>query len=152
MTWLAKMIGWTEKDSNGCWIWQRAKQNKGYGAIWYQGKVQRAHRVMFSLAHPRKDISKLCVLHKCDVPACINPDHLYAGTVFDNSRDAWERGLMVALRGMDNPRAKLTDSKVRRIRALLGNGAGIRELGRKYQVDHTQILKIAQGKTWTHVK
>lgn len=81
-------------DSNGCWIWTGSKNNKGYGYFGLKesnGWVNRlAHRVSYS--HFKDDCSGMFVYHKCDVPACCNPDHLFLGTQKENMADMLSKG------------------------------------------------------------
>lgn len=78
-------------DSNGCWIWQGAKNIRGYGVVGYHGILYIAHRLSYKLkVGPIPE--GLLVCHKCDVPPCINPDHLFIGTYKDNSIDMVKKG------------------------------------------------------------
>lgn len=78
-------------DANGCWLYQRFRQRGGYCDISYRGDNLRAHRVMFAIVNG--PIPKgLNVLHKCDVRHCINPDHLFLGTISDNKQDEIKKG------------------------------------------------------------
>jgi len=77
-------------DNLGCLVWNGAKQD-GYGLIWYEGKLVRAHRLAWSLSYG--DISVgMQVLHECDNRACIRLDHLFLGTQKDNIQDAISKG------------------------------------------------------------
>ena len=77
--------------SNGeCWLWQRAKQKRGYGVLEVCGKAMQAHRFAFQvLKGPIPD--GMFVLHQCDVPLCVNPAHLYLGTDRENLADQYAR-------------------------------------------------------------
>jgi hypothetical protein len=76
---------------SGCWLWMGATVQKGYGQLQIGGKFKRAHRVVFEML--RGQIPEgLNLLHHCDVPCCVNPDHLYPGTQKQNTADAIARG------------------------------------------------------------
>jgi hypothetical protein len=75
----------------GCWEWRGRRMPKGYGKLNRGTKTVYAHRLAFELRNgPIPD--GLYVLHKCDNPPCINPDHLFLGTQADNVRDRDTKG------------------------------------------------------------
>lgn len=75
----------------GCWEWAAAKNGKGYGRIYAWGKQQSAHRVSYALAYGPIPLG-LFVLHHCDNPGCVNPNHLFLGTQKDNIHDMLRKG------------------------------------------------------------
>lgn len=85
---------WSKVDVRGpdeCWLWMRGCGSGGYGQVWREGRNWQAHRVAYEFTRgPIPD--GLWVLHRCDVPNCVNPAHLYVGTHKDNVRDRVERG------------------------------------------------------------
>lgn len=83
-------------DENGCWIWQLSRYPYGYGHLSWRGKGSSdyAHRVCWEIVHGPipTDGPRLCVCHRCDVPACCNPAHLFLGTHKDNIQDSIAKG------------------------------------------------------------
>jgi len=76
---------------NGCWEWTATLDQSGYGLLGYEGSMKGAHR--FSYKIYKGEIPKgLYVLHKCDNPPCVNPEHLFLGTQKDNMDDMYNKG------------------------------------------------------------
>jgi hypothetical protein len=93
----------------------------------------------------------MCICHKCDTPACVNPDHLFLGTHADNNRDMRNKGRYVAIpvaRGEDCHLTKLTTEQVLRIRGDIRIG---REIAKDYGVSTAAIYAIQNRKTWRHL-
>lgn len=61
---------------------------KGYGKIYWNGRIEYVHRVVYGAVEG----NPICVLHRCDNPRCVNPYHLFAGTVYDNNEDMRLKG------------------------------------------------------------
>ena len=76
---------------SGCWIWAGATINSGYGKLSFKGKTYTAHRASFASFNGEIPSGK-CVLHRCDVRLCVNPDHLFVGDRVDNMRDMIKKG------------------------------------------------------------
>ncbi len=91
---------WAPEPNTGCWLWTGATNGR-YGQIHAGGRPgthQRAHRISWELHHGPIPAG-MFVLHKCDTPACVNPDHLFLGTQQDNLSDASNKGRMKGGRG-----------------------------------------------------
>lgn len=124
---------------NGCWIWTGIKNSQGYGQI---GKSEKAHRFSY-----QRFIGKipphLCVLHSCDNPSCVNPKHLFLGTLSENNID---------VQGEDNSKNKLQEKDIIKIRTwyISGNRSKA-SLAREFGVSHPTISQILKRETWKHV-
>jgi hypothetical protein len=138
---------WTPEPFSNCWLWTKAQSRKGYGYMWLEGKMFRAHRLSWELY--RSPIpGKLFVLHRCDVRSCVNPDHLFLGTDLDNWRDALAKKRRRSGIGQDSYSSKLTDADVLAIRI---SKEPHRILAERFGVDYTNIWQIKRRKTWTHI-
>ena len=142
--------------TGGCWEWTaykrpllrgRHKGDPGYGLFWFRGKVAQAHRVAYTL-FVGEIPDGLCVCHRCDNRGCVNPDHLFLGTVADNNKDKERKGRAYYLKGENHGSAKLTQGQVDQIRIELAEGVSQRVLAKKYNVSWPSISYIKTGKTW----
>ena len=145
---------WAKVDRAGpddCWKWTAGKDTYGYGRIQIDGKAVKAHRFSWWIyyGHPS---AGMCVLHKCDNPACVNPNHLFLGTPADNMADRDMKGRHVALKGEVNGMAKLTETDVITIRNRLANGETHKAIAVDYGVDRSSISYINTGKNWAHIE
>lgn len=145
-----RMIAHTKLDENGCRIWQGAVDHRGYGRLTLHQRSWAAHRLAYTLLVG--DIPDgLLVCHHCDVRRCCEPEHLFLGTAQDNSDDMAAKGRRNDAVGEAASGARLTAAQVVEVRAMSEAGAGYRELGRIYGIDHKSIRKIVLRKTWRHV-
>ena len=142
------------KVPDGCWLWIHSLNNKGYGWFELNGKTCLAHRVSWIIY--RGSIPKgMNVLHKCDVRNCVNPDHLFLGTLKDNMRDCSNKGRLSinwpAYKGEQHKMSKLTEAAIREIRSCGKRKGYGKEFACKYEVNRQTIYDIAAGKYWNHV-
>jgi hypothetical protein len=79
------------QKSADCWLWVGSTMKGGYGKIGTATKTLKAHHVSYAL-HTAAVPAGLAVLHRCDTPACVRPDHLFLGTIADNNRDMVAKG------------------------------------------------------------
>lgn len=145
------------KKTPGCWFWLGSKKSDGYGSLFIKaanGKsmLRSAHRVSWEL-HFGKIPMGLGVLHHCDNPACVRPNHLFVGTPADNSNDKIKKGRQAYSYGERNGSAKLTAVVVMEIRRRCADGlVTMAELAEAYGVSAATIYLVWKGDTWKHVK
>lgn len=139
---------WTRcaKRETGCWEWQ-GPLVQGYGWLSVPGgPTVRAHRVslMLKLGRPLKPDEFAC--HACDNRACVNPDHLFAGTAKDNVLDSIRKGRHT--KGSRHGQAKLTEEDAANILASTLSEA---TLAARYGVDPATIHAVKSGYSWAHL-
>lgn len=125
-----------------CWVWAGTRDAAGYGKIKIGGRMFRAHRVSYQLF--KGEIGDYDVLHKCDNPSCINPEHLSLGTHGDNMRDMISKGRRNT-KGEKASAAKITNKQAEKIRYDKRSGAVI---AAEYGVTKSTINKIRRGATF----
>jgi hypothetical protein len=138
---------------NPCWEWCAARNKWGYGRFYPQGgySSQYAHRYSYELFHGPIP-PDLQVLHRCDNPCCVNPNHLFLGTQRDNVKDMIAKGHMVDNNGERSASAKLTAEQVRQIRQIHAQGEiNQTELAHRYQVSSRTIGYIVNRQKWRSV-
>jgi hypothetical protein len=139
---ISRFMDKVEKRKDGCWVWTASKLQDGYGCFKVGGKKISAHR--YSYQAFKGDIPEgLVVMHSCDNPSCVNPEHLMAGTHKDNSQDAVSKGRMAS--GSRNSSAKLTEDQVA---AIKESSETVVILANRYGVNQSTISKIRTGKKW----
>lgn len=141
---------WNQIDrTSSCWNWLGWKTKKGYGELRFEGRTVRAHRLSYELK--KGDIPDgLFVLHRCDNPSCVRPDHLFLGTLAENCRDRHRKGRTAF--GSRNGWSKLTEPEVKSIRKLAATGHLLqKEIASQFGVTSENIGHILSGKTWRHV-
>ena len=140
-------------EGEACWLWTAAVHSgTGYGMFSVSRSIaDGAHRVAWRLTNGEIPDGQW-VLHRCDNPRCVRPDHLFLGTHDDNMADMVSKGRgTTANRGEGSARARLTEEDVREIRRLSATGFGLSELGKRFGVPSTTISAIVHRYTWKHV-
>lgn len=134
-------------DPDACWLWAGRKGANGYGTIIRNNRFIYSHRHSWCLTNGAIPPG-LFVCHRCDVPLCVNPGHLFLGTNADNMADAAKKGRSAS--GERGGTAKLTQAQVNDIRAALRAGESRRCIARRFGVGHSAINVISSGKGWRH--
>lgn len=162
---------WEKVDRNGpipahcpelgpCWIWLGTRGNNGYGLLYAKSLglgTLRAHHVSYEI-HFGSLVSGAWVLHHCDNPPCVRPDHLFAGTQVDNMKDMAAKGRNGRQShperfpvGSAIKQSKLTEPKVLEMRQARADGVELKVLALRYDVSLKTVKGIVYGKQWKHV-
>lgn len=137
---------------DGCWPWMAGRVPAGYGSMRVKVDGKHTHRSASRISwliHYGPILDGLGVLHKCDNPICVRPDHLFLGTPADNHADKAAKGR--STRGVKNPMAKLNEDAVRKIRRLKGEGWVQRRIAEHVGVSYATVSMVLQGDLWGHV-
>lgn len=150
-----------------CWEWMGARAKKtssklDYGLFRHIDKMRSAHRVAWELTHGPIP-GGTCVLHRCDNPPCVNPDHLFLGTQVENLRDMVSKGRAVYFSdkgkgvpkgtriGSKNPNSLLTEELVFELRHVHASGMTFSEMSEKFKISKTTLRNAVLGRTWSRL-
>ncbi len=136
-----------------CWIWTASTDPKGYGKFRTNGKTVLSHRYSAYLHGILTELTDdACVLHTCDVPACVSPSHLRAGTHADNAKDRDSKGRGSPRRGEQNTHAKLTEAQVISMRRLYSTGKYTqKEIAKMFEISERSASAIIRRYRWPHI-
>lgn len=160
---------WSKVDRRGddeCWPWLGGVDRDGYGYFKVGGRMWRAQRYVFNLAHPDAPIGDdEMTRHTCDNPPCVNPRHLLRGDALLNMADQVERDRTArgdrhgsrkhpetVRRGSDNSAARLTEEQVIEIRRRYAAGEKQVPLSAEFGISQITVSLIVRRRTWTHLK
>jgi|SRR6476620_58890 len=144
---------WSKVDKSGdCWVWTDCQDRDGYGQfctyINKKRKQYKAHRVSFFISNGSID-DELLVCHACDNTSCVNPKHLFQGTVQDNSDDMTSKKRQA--KGSSNGNSKLVEKDVVQIKHWITSGAKQVDIAEIYGITQTMVSCIKNGKSWSHL-
>lgn len=148
--WSSRLLDRYEVAASGCWEWTGYKAN-GYGRLTVGRQCWLAHRLSYALHYGDLPADSL-ICHHCDNPACINPEHLYAGDIVTNVADRTRRGRHVATLGERSGNTELTADDITELRARYAAG-GISQLAlaRHYGISQSEAWNIIHRRRWRHV-
>jgi len=138
------------EPNTGCWIWSGTIVRGGYGYFGVsKNKNLMAHKVSYILFNGEIP-SGMCVLHTCDVPCCVNPDHLFLGTHTDNMKDMVKKGRKARPKGEDFNR-KLKETDVLSIRSMGASGYRHKEISKTFNISLSMVSFVINRKFWKHL-
>lgn len=142
----------TVAGEDQCWLWAGATEMSGYGYMWIvnnksESLAVKAHRLSFYYQHGDA-VDDVCVLHRCDNPPCVNPNHLFPGTRADNNRDRMNKGRNRQQGGSANSNARLDIEQVIEIKALVASGISQTKVGERFGIKQAQVSRIVRGVSW----
>ena len=142
---------WTHiRRTDTCWIWTGLKNEKGYGVVGQYGKRWRAHRLMWTIHFNCQIPPGLQVLHSCDNPSCVNPDHLFLGTNLHNRQDMVAKQRQA--KGEKVVGSKLVTDQIVRIRSIWNDSQMTQsQIAALFNVHQSTISLIVRTKRWQHV-
>jgi hypothetical protein len=138
-------------NDKGCWIPSTKSRHKGYPGVLIKGKQWLLHRVFYTF-YKGPIPERMFVCHSCDNIECVNPEHLFLGTPWDNNHDMIAKGRSAQqTRTVWKPAAKLSEEQVVLIRERAATGESHRKIAKDLGVSFQTISLIATGDTWQHV-
>lgn len=143
-----RLLSAIEMDPNsGCWLWTKALDH-GYGRIRVNGKDARAHRASYKIFRGEIPIG-MFVCHKCDTPACVNPDHLFLGYAKENHLDMENKGRMPI--GNNHKSSVLSENQVLEIHKRYSSRESVDRIASDYGVHPQTVRAIGLGRNWKHI-
>ena len=130
-----------------CVLWDKCTDPQGYGVAWVDGKKVMAHRAAWTKANGPIPAG-MCVLHRCDTPSCVNPEHLFLGTRGQNNADRAAKKRSADVSGEKHPMAKLTAHQVLTIRE---DDRTQSMIAAEYGVTQSCISNIKRRRNWAHI-
>ena len=138
-------------NENGCWLWQRSRQPAQYGHASYGGKPILAHRLSY-VAFVDDIRPGMMICHRCDVPACTNPDHLFEGTGRDNWLDCINKGRQRSWGGRGvraYKTAALSMEQAKEVKARIDSRTGtLKQLSAELGISLHVLKELSRGRTY----
>lgn len=141
-----------DKESSECWEWSGSKNRFGYGMFRIKRDVVAAHRFSyhhfvdntFPVRERNEQDEKIHILHTCDNPSCVRPEHLFVGSDYDNCLDRDMKGR--------HGTAKLNSDDVKEIRQLFQSGGYVKDISKLFNLTESNCYAVINNKHWKWVK
>ena len=135
----------TINSETECHEWNRHRYHQGYGQIFYDGRQQYVHRVIYQIINKIKLLPSDEIMHSCDNPCCCNINHLSLGDKNKNMADMVAKGRQQ--HGENHYKTSLLDTQIEEIRDLFNEGLKNTEIAKRFNVSRQVISDIRRGRT-----
>lgn len=139
-----------KKSESECWIWAGRTNPDGYGQFDCRNSTVPSHRYMWSMLNGEIP-QGMVICHRCDNPKCVNPSHLFLGTVQDNVRDRDMKGRQADHAGTKNGRAVLDENGAIKVKELRKSGLTYKDISTEMGVSVGCVSHILNGRHWVGV-
>lgn len=134
-------------NDDECWKWVGTINKCGYGHIYFNGVLEKAHRVSWKLTRGEIE-NNLFVCHSCDNPFCVNPNHLFLGSQKDNMRDMAKKGRGARQRsGAKHPAAKYTQEDYDTVYRLRDTGMSYGKISKQVGMSDSHVAHILKNRS-----
>lgn len=136
-----RIMAKVSKEGGACWLWNGSCSKDGYGVMGVGRSQKRAHRMAYE-CFVGEIPDGMLVCHTCDVPKCVNPDHLFLGTSKENAADMVKKGRNYVTPREKHHHSKLTPNQVTELVDLRKSGKKLAELAKMYGIHFGTVSQI----------
>ena len=141
------------KITESCWVWTASKNQGGYGLFTVKlpnhHRIAKSHRLAWELGNCASLLPNTVVMHTCDNPACVNPEHLTAGSHQENSADMDRKKRRAPPKiGNANNKSVIPQEKIIEARKLKAEGISVREICRRLETPYSGTWNALAGRSW----